>query len=63
MFNHSSNDFHVKKGNRIAQLICERIFHPAIVVNNVTVNSVTPMEMENEQTMRGNKGFGSTGVK
>ena len=58
MFNHSSNDFHVRKGNRIAQLICEKIFQPIIEVNNVTL-----MEMENEPVMRGDNGFGSTGVK
>ena len=58
MFNHSSYDFHVRKGNRIAQLICEKIFHPVIEVNNVTL-----METENEPAMRGDRGFGSTGVK
>lgn len=30
LFNHSSVDFIVKKGDRIAQLICERIYYPEI---------------------------------
>lgn len=30
MFNHGNNDFEVKKGTRIAQLICERILYPKI---------------------------------
>lgn len=30
LFNHSDMDFEVKSGDRIAQLICERIFYPDI---------------------------------
>lgn len=52
LFNHSEQSFEVKRGDRIAQLICERIFYP---------------ELENvdklDDTERGEGGFGSTGVK
>ena len=30
MFNHSDVEFNVAKGDRIAQLICERIFYPTL---------------------------------
>lgn len=30
LFNLSDQDFHVKQGDRIAQLICERIYYPEI---------------------------------
>ncbi|XP_045623946.1 deoxyuridine 5'-triphosphate nucleotidohydrolase, mitochondrial [Procambarus clarkii] len=51
LFNHAKVDFHVKKGDRIAQLICERIFYPEL------------KEVEEiDDTERGENGFGSTGV-
>lgn len=51
LFNFSENDFHVKAGDRIAQLICERIeYAEAIEVDELT------------DTQRGSNGFGSTGV-
>ncbi|XP_008851180.1 deoxyuridine 5'-triphosphate nucleotidohydrolase, mitochondrial isoform X5 [Nannospalax galili] len=50
LFNFGKEEFEVKKGDRIAQLICERIFYP---------------ELEEVQaladTERGSGGFGSTG--
>ncbi|NWT39053.1 DUT protein, partial [Chroicocephalus maculipennis] len=50
LFNFGKETFEVKKGDRIAQLICERIFYP---------------ELEEVQTLddteRGEGGFGSTG--
>ncbi|KAL1925707.1 uncharacterized protein VTP21DRAFT_590 [Calcarisporiella thermophila] len=50
MFNHAEEDFQVKEGDRIAQLIIERIFTPEVE------------EVEDlEQTIRGAGGFGSTG--
>ncbi|XP_055707601.1 deoxyuridine 5'-triphosphate nucleotidohydrolase [Phlebotomus papatasi] len=52
LFNHSDLDFKVTKGDRIAQLICERIFYPDIE----EVQSLT-------ETERGSGGFGSTGTK
>lgn len=52
LFNHSDVDFEVKKGDRIAQLICERIVYP----NLVHVDSLT-------ETARGEGGFGSTGTQ
>jgi dUTP pyrophosphatase len=32
MFNHSDADFHIKTGDRIAQLVCEKISYPEIEV-------------------------------
>ncbi|XP_050293431.1 deoxyuridine 5'-triphosphate nucleotidohydrolase-like [Anthonomus grandis grandis] len=49
LFNHSDEDFHVRTGDMIAQIICERIFYPELQeVNNMS------------STERGEKGFGST---
>ena len=50
LFNHSEVDFEVKKGDRVAQLVLERIYTPDIV------------EVEDlEESVRGAGGFGSTG--
>ena len=50
LFNHGDQDFQIKEGDRIAQLILEQIADkPVIQVQELT------------QTARGNKGFGSTG--
>lgn len=51
LFNHSEEDFQVKRGDRVAQLILERI-------------SMAAVEEVNElfETERGAGGFGSTGV-
>lgn len=52
LFNFGENDFKVSKGDRIAQLICERIEYPEIE------------EVESlDDTVRGSNGFGSSGVK
>mmetsp|Transcript_20107 Transcript_20107/g.34628 ORF Transcript_20107/g.34628 Transcript_20107/m.34628 type:complete len:148 (-) Transcript_20107:487-930(-) len=51
LFNHSANDFHVRRGDRVAQLILERISTPEVE------------EVENlDDTIRGSGGYGSTGV-
>lgn len=51
IFNNGSEDFTVQKGDRIAQLICERIIHPTIkIVDDL------------DSTERGGDGFGSTGT-
>lgn len=50
LFNHSDVDYEVKKGDRVAQLVLERIYTPEV------------MEVENlEESVRGAGGFGSTG--
>lgn len=52
LFNHSDKDFEVNEGDRIAQLICEKISYPTLV------------EVEElESTARGAGGFGSTGTQ
>ncbi|WZD64969.1 dUTPase [Pseudocowpox virus] len=50
LFNFGNNDFEVKKGDRIAQLICERVSYPEVK----EVDSL-------DDTDRGDSGFGSTG--
>lgn len=51
LFNHGDKDFEVKEGDRIAQLILERIYTPEVV------------EVEElEESVRGAGGFGSTGT-
>ncbi|XP_067634437.1 deoxyuridine 5'-triphosphate nucleotidohydrolase [Eurosta solidaginis] len=52
LFNHSDVDFEVKRGDRIAQFICERIFYPEL----------EEVDKLND-TKRGAGGFGSTGIK
>lgn len=50
LFNHAETDFQINKGDRIAQLVLERIYTPEVV------------EVENlEDSIRGAGGFGSTG--
>ncbi|EFA05862.1 deoxyuridine 5'-triphosphate nucleotidohydrolase [Tribolium castaneum] len=51
LFNHSDTAFEVKSGDRIAQLICERIYYPDI-----------EEVQELSETARGEGGFGSTGT-
>ncbi|KAL8026714.1 hypothetical protein ABFX02_14G046900 [Erythranthe guttata] len=51
LFNHSDVDFEVKTGDRIAQLIIEKIVTP----------EVTEVD-DLDSTVRGSGGFGSTGV-
>ncbi|KAM9275528.1 deoxyuridine 5'-triphosphate nucleotidohydrolase, mitochondrial [Morus bassanus] len=50
LFNFGKENFEVKKGDRIAQLICERIFYPEL-------EEVQALD----DTERGEGGFGSTG--
>ncbi|KAH9652165.1 Deoxyuridine 5'-triphosphate nucleotidohydrolase [Citrus sinensis] len=51
LFNHSDVDFEVKRGDRIAQLIIEKIVTPDV------------LEVQHlDSTVRGEGGFGSTGV-
>ena len=52
IFNHSNiQEFKIKAGDRIAQLICEKFVSPTIEVVE-TMN----------KTERGTQGFGSTGL-
>ena len=52
MFNHSINDFVVKRGERIAQLVLEVILTPSVV----------EIVGDLDSTERGERGFGSTGT-
>lgn len=52
IFNHNDCDFVIKSGDRIAQLICEKIAYPCLE----EVKSL-------DETTRGRGGFGSTGTK
>jgi dUTP pyrophosphatase len=51
LFNHSDVDFVVKEHDRVAQLVLERIYTPEVVE-----------VQELEDSVRGQGGFGSTGV-
>lgn len=51
MFNHSDSEFTIKAGDRIAQLVCEKISYPEIMVLETL-----------DETERGEGGFGSTGT-
>ena len=51
LFNHSDKDFEVKVGDRVAQLIIEKITDTQVVEVS-----------ELDDTNRGSGGFGSTGV-
>lgn len=51
LFNHSEVDFEVGVGDRIAQLVLERVYTPEVEVVE-----------ELEESVRGAGGFGSTGV-
>ncbi|XP_034940330.1 deoxyuridine 5'-triphosphate nucleotidohydrolase [Chelonus insularis] len=51
LFNHSNTDFKVSAGDRIAQLICEKIEYPELKELSTL-----------DETARGDGGFGSTGV-
>ncbi|EHL03386.1 putative Deoxyuridine 5'-triphosphate nucleotidohydrolase [Glarea lozoyensis 74030] len=50
LFNHGEKDFEVKEGDRVAQLVLERIYTPEVVE-----------VQELEESVRGAGGFGSTG--
>ena len=51
LFNHSDVDFQVREHDRVAQLVLERIYTPEV------------MEVQElEESVRGEGGFGSTGV-
>jgi dUTP pyrophosphatase len=51
LFNHGEADFEIKEGDRVAQLVLERIYTPEVV------------EVEElEESVRGAGGFGSTGL-
>lgn len=54
LFNHGNNIFEIKKGDRIAQMIFEKIYTPSQLVE-------VPYE-ELSNSSRGDGGFGSTGV-
>jgi dUTP pyrophosphatase len=50
LFNHSDTPFIVNRGDKIAQLICEKIYYPEL-----------ELVEELDDTWRGARGFGSTG--
>lgn len=51
LVNNSNDVFEIKKGDRIAQLICEKIFYPTVEIVDTL-----------DDTERGENGFGSTSV-
>ncbi|XP_042347962.1 deoxyuridine 5'-triphosphate nucleotidohydrolase, mitochondrial isoform X1 [Plectropomus leopardus] len=51
LFNFGKDTFYVKKGDRVAQLVCERICYPELEEQKTL-----------DETERGDGGFGSTGL-
>ncbi|VDM02269.1 unnamed protein product [Schistocephalus solidus] len=51
LFNFGDEEFQVRKGDRIAQLVCEKIFLPKLVEQD-----------QLDETARGANGYGSTGL-
>ncbi|XP_050420990.1 deoxyuridine 5'-triphosphate nucleotidohydrolase-like [Adelges cooleyi] len=52
LFNHSDDEFTIQPGDRVAQLVCEKIAYPEI------------RELKSlDETERGEGGFGSTGTQ
>lgn len=51
LFNHGDADFAVREGDRVAQLVLERIYNPPVLE-----------VAELEESVRGAGGFGSTGA-
>lgn len=69
LFNHSDTPFEVRKGDRIAQLICEQIYYPELQEAQVLFNPLSRIFhltdsafQELTDTERGEGGFGSTGT-
>ena len=59
LINHGKNDFIIKKGDRIAQLIFEKIYTPQnIDIQEIPYEELVKNTIENA---RGANGFGSTG--
>ena len=50
LFNHGEDDVKIKRGDRIAQLICEKIAYP--IIEEVH---------EMDKSQRGSQGFGASG--
>ena len=49
LFNHSAENYNIKKGDKMAQLICQKIEYPILLEKD-----------QLEETIRGSNGFGST---
>lgn len=60
LFNHSDTPFEIKQGDRIAQIIFERIMD--VTMTEPKSRSDQDEEEEEKQNERGTNGFGSTGV-
>ncbi len=53
LFNHSNEDYSITAGDRIAQIICERVQYPELI----------EIEKNSDDTDRNPVGFGSSGIK
>jgi dUTP pyrophosphatase len=60
LFNHSDKNFQVKKGDAIAQLICEKFVQPTVV--EIFDDELMSVELQNvdRDRARGSNCFGST---
>jgi dUTP pyrophosphatase len=63
LFNHSDSDFHVKVGDRIAQLILEVHLSPEVQeVDELGFKAASEIKGKSDLPQRGGNGFGSTGL-
>jgi len=62
LFNHSDRDFVVNKGDRIAQLIPEKIFNYDSDSTEESIGSFDSVRKEVREMKRAKKGFGSSGI-
>lgn len=61
LFNHGEKDFPVCKGQRIAQLICEKCVYPNTIVEDKTNITTADSKSIMPDDSRGKCGFGSSG--
>lgn len=63
LINHGNEDFHIKCGDRIAQLVANNMCASFATQDNVLERAIFKEVDELDETVRGVGGFGSTGVK
>jgi dUTP pyrophosphatase len=59
LYNHGEDDFEVKVGHRIAQLVIEKIVYPTTLVE---IDGLVTPSVSYVRSTRGTGGFGSTGL-
>ena len=60
LYNFSETAYVIRKGERIAQLICEQIYYPSLM-EMTDENEIIPRTFNDSNRIRGSRGFGSSG--